>query len=376
MITMDTTSAGTMPGLAGFTVGVTAARRAEDLEAMLCRSGAQVQHGPAIRIVPLADDRELHEATRLLAHSAALDVVVVTTGIGFRGWIEAAEGWGLAASLQAKLSGATVLSRGPKATGAVRTAGLTESWSPHSESIAEIENYLFERGVCGQRVAVQLHGQRMPEFTRRLRAAGAEVVELPVYRWVDPADTGPLDRLIDATLSRQVDALAFTSAPAASNMLRLARRTGRVQKLLEVLDDGVLAACVGPVCAEPLRRLGVPVAVPERGRLGSLVRTITDRLPRSARQVRLAGHDVELRGQAAIVEGELRVIPPTPMALLRVLAERPGRVVSRAELIAALPNGGEGHAVETGIARLRGALGGRRLVQTVVKRGYRLAVDT
>jgi uroporphyrinogen-III synthase len=33
------------------------------------------------------------------------------------------------------------------------------------------------------------------------------------------------------------------------------------------------------------------------------------------------------------------------------------------------------HAVETGVARLRAALGNPEMVQTVVKRGYRLALD-
>jgi uroporphyrinogen-III synthase len=42
--------------LAGFTVGVTAARRAAELTALLERRGAEVMNAPAIRIVPLADD--------------------------------------------------------------------------------------------------------------------------------------------------------------------------------------------------------------------------------------------------------------------------------------------------------------------------------
>jgi uroporphyrinogen-III synthase len=72
----------------------------------------------------------------------------------------------------------------------------------------------------------------------------------------------------------------------------------------------------------------------------------------------------------------LRAIPPAGMAMLRALARRPGRVVSRAELLAALPGGGgDEHAVETAMTRLRAALGEPRLVQTVVKRGYRLALD-
>ena len=50
------TTATAPPPLSGFTVGVTAARRADELGAMLERRGAAVQHAPALRIVPLADD--------------------------------------------------------------------------------------------------------------------------------------------------------------------------------------------------------------------------------------------------------------------------------------------------------------------------------
>ncbi|MCV7082011.1 uroporphyrinogen-III synthase, partial [Mycolicibacterium insubricum] len=63
-------------------------------------------------------------------------LLIATTGIGFRGWIEAAEGWGQADALLAALAGARVISRGPKATGALRAAGLQEEWSPASESSA------------------------------------------------------------------------------------------------------------------------------------------------------------------------------------------------------------------------------------------------
>jgi uroporphyrinogen-III synthase len=64
------------------------------------------------------------------------------------------------------------------------------------------------------------------------------------------------------------------------------------------------------------------------------------------------------------------------MALMRSLARQPGRVVSRGDLLAALPGGGDDtHAVETAIARLRAGLGTPKAIQTVVKRGYRLALD-
>src|SRR5215211_369946 len=99
--------------LAGFTIGVTAARRADELGALLQRRGAAVLHAPALRIVPLADDSELLAATKELLDQAP-DVVVATTAIGFRGWVEAADGWGLGEQLIPRLSGVELLARGPK----------------------------------------------------------------------------------------------------------------------------------------------------------------------------------------------------------------------------------------------------------------------
>jgi len=96
--------------LSGFTVGVTAARRADELGALLQRRGATVVHAPALRIVPLADDGELLTATKELVENPP-DVVVATTAIGFRGWVEAADGWGLGEELLARLRGIELLAR-------------------------------------------------------------------------------------------------------------------------------------------------------------------------------------------------------------------------------------------------------------------------
>lgn len=364
-----------VPPLAGFTVGVTAARRADELATMLERRGAVVAHGPALRIVPLADDAQLHESTRALI-ARPPDITVATTGIGFRGWIEAAEGWGLGEELVTVLGKGTLLARGPKARGAIRASGLVDAWSPESESSAEVLDHLLESGVDGRRIAVQLHGEPLPDMVEALEMAGAEVVEVPVYRWLPPADLGPLDRLTDAALAGGVDMLTFTSAPAAASLLARADERGLREELLTALRGPVLAVCVGPVTAAPLQDVDVPTVQPHRSRLGAMVRELEAVALTRARWLPVAGHTLELRGHAALVDGALRSVPPTGMALLRVLARRPGRVVSRAELLHALPGGGDDeHAVETAVARLRAALGAPRLVQTVVKRGYRLALD-
>ncbi|MFB7517998.1 uroporphyrinogen-III synthase [Streptomyces sp. NPDC056144] len=361
--------------LAGFTVAVTAARRADELIALLRRRGAAVVHGPALRIVPLADDTELLAATKeLIAH--APDVVVATTAIGFRGWVEAAEGWGYGEELLAVLRGVELLARGPKVKGAVRAAGLTETWSPSSESMAEVLDRLLAEGVAGRRIAIQLHGEPLPGFVETLEAAGAEVVGVPVYRWMPPEDLAPLDRLLDAVLARGVDAVTFTSAPAAASLFVRAADRGVRDRLVEALRHDVLAVCVGPVTALPLQAEGIDTYQPERFRLGPLVQLLCTELPARARVLPVAGHRVEIRGHAVLVDGLLRPVPPAGMALLGLLARRPGWVVSRADLLRALPGAGrDEHAVETAMARLRTALGTPKLIQTVVKRGYRLALD-
>jgi len=364
-----------VPPLAGFTVGVTAARRADELAALLERRGATVLRAPSLRIVPLADDTELLATTRQLLDEPP-DVVVATTAIGFRGWIEAADGWGLGEALLARLAGSELLARGPKVRGAVRVAGLTEAWSPVSESMAEVLERLLTEGVEGRCVAVQLHGEPLPGFTEALRVAGARVVAVPVYRWMPPADLGPIDRLLDAVYARALDAVSFTSALAAASLLERADRRGRLDELLDAFRGDVLAACVGPVTALPLQARDVPTKQPERFRLGPLVQLLARELPGAVRALPVAGHRVEIRGQAVVVDGVLRPVPPAGMALLRALARRPGFVVGRGELLRVLPGAGrDEHAVETAMARLRLALGVPKLIQTVVKRGYRLSLD-
>ncbi|WP_018583940.1 uroporphyrinogen-III synthase [Salinispora arenicola] len=358
--------------LAGFTVGVTADRRRDELAALLQRRGARVVFAPALRIVPLADDTELRAATRACLERPP-DVLMADTGIGMRGWLEAAEGWGLAEPLRAALSGAYVVARGPKARGAIRAAGLHDQWSPASESCAEVVKHLRERGVAGQVIAMQLHGGRQPECTSALMAAGATVIEVPVYRWAPPTDPAPLHRLIDLVAGRLVDAVTFTSAPAAEALLRAAG--DRTDRVLDAFRGTVLASCVGTVTAEPLRRRGVPVSAPQRARLGALVRTIVAELPRRTVTLKAAGHLLTLRGHAAVVDGELRPLAPAPMAVLRTLAASPGRVLSRAALLRTLPRGADEHAVEMAVARLRAGLKAPGVVQTVVKRGYRLRVE-
>ena len=368
---MSTVVAEVLP-LAGFTVAITAERRRDELDALLRRRGARVVSAPTITIVPLLDDDALHAATAACV-ALAPDVVVATTGIGFRGWLEAAEGWGIGDALRAGMADARLLARGAKPCGAIRAAGLTEHWSAPGESCEEILAQLLAEGVAGRRIAVQLHGGPQTSFVEVLRSAGADVVEVPVYRWQARPDATPVRRLVDQIVGGQVDAVTFTSAPAVTSLLDAAGTS--VPGMVSALSGRVLAVCVGEVTAAPLRALGVPALVPSRARLGALVKAVTDALPERAVRVAVAGSTLELRGHAVVVDGAVHTLAPASMTILGVLAARPGAVISRAHLAAALPGGADGHAVDMAVARLRTALGSPHFVETVIKRGYRLRVD-
>jgi len=359
--------------LAGCTLVLTSDRRAEELTASFERRGARVLHAPTLRIVPLVEDRLLLEATaRVLADPP--DVVVVTTAIGLRGWIEAVDAAGRAAELLDALGDAAILARGPKARGAIRAAGLVEEWAATSETTAEIADRLLAEGVAGRRIAFQLHGVVSDPQVQRLRAAGASVEAVPVYRWGPAPDPAAVQRGIDAICARAVDAAVFTSAPGAAALLDAAHECGRLDDLLTAMAKDVVPAAVGSVTAGPLRRAGVQPLVPDRARLGALVRAVADHLSaRCPATLPTAHGELRLRGGAALLDDRVIPLSPAPMALLRTLAAARGDVVDRASLLAVLPGATDEHAVEVTIGRLRASLRAPGLVDTVVKRGYRLA---
>ena len=66
-----------------------------------------------MNMVPISDDVRLRAATEDVI-DAPPDILIATTGIGFRGWVEAAEGWGVAEALLAALGKARVIRGDPK----------------------------------------------------------------------------------------------------------------------------------------------------------------------------------------------------------------------------------------------------------------------
>src|SRR3546814_5985529 len=78
--------------LDGFTVGITADRRADEQAALFERRGASVVLGRSIRTLPIGDDDDLRTVTEATI-ARPPQVLVANTGLGIRSWYGAAESW-------------------------------------------------------------------------------------------------------------------------------------------------------------------------------------------------------------------------------------------------------------------------------------------
>lgn len=377
--------------LAGVVVVVTSDRRSGELATALERRGAIIRHSPSLSMTAVEDDADLLDATKRVIADPP-DIVVATTGVGFRGWIDAADAHGLAEDLVAVLSRARIVARGPKARGAIQAAGLNADWVAESETSAELAQFLLAEGVDGARIALQHHGSGVDGLDEEFAAAGAEVESLIVYKWGPPADPALLARWALKAADGEVDAIVFTSAPGVSAWLDSfsdasgpadgddasgTGASGALERLKARCRDGSLVTvAVGPITAAPLRAVGIEPIVPKRGRLGALIRELIEHYAqRAAEGIETEAGRLFLRSSCAVIGDDVVELSPGALRVLRLLAGNPGGVVSREQILARLPgNPTTNHAADVAVARLRESFGDRAIVQTVVKRGYRLRV--
>jgi uroporphyrinogen III methyltransferase/synthase len=131
-------------------------------------------------------------------------------------------------------------------------------------AVAGLDLRWFEgRPLLGRRVVVTRSRAQAPGLSARLRAVGAEVLEVPVIEIADPSDGGAALARAVAGVSRH-DWVAFTSANAVERFFACVRDARSL--------GGVAVAAVGPGTAAALAARGVVAdLVPERSLAEGLV---------------------------------------------------------------------------------------------------------
>ncbi|WP_158566254.1 uroporphyrinogen-III synthase [Micromonospora craterilacus] len=368
-----------MQELAGCTIAVVSERRRHDLTDLLEATAARPVNIQAVRSVAQPIAEHVAAATRRCIERPVHEVIV-SSGFGLRAWLRIAEQNGHLDALVARLSHARLLARDAHAADTLRDLGLSQIWATASASVEDLFRYLSAQPMTGRRVVAQVESERHREYCEALRRHGAVVVEVATSRFLPPLRTDVLRRLGTLVIRRQVDALALTGPSSSENLLRQATADGVLDEVLNTLATDVTPVCLGHLAAEPLRAHGLTPYVARAPALTDLVNALSAYLPRRTIELTVAGHRLGVRSQAVVIDHRAIPVQPGPIAVLRALARRPGRVLSPAEIRNDSPTWSDvdDHAVEMAVSRLRRAfdgtpLQGVDLVQTVMKRGYRIA---
>lgn len=366
-----------LPSLAGHRVGITADRRAEEQGELLRRMGAEVLHGPVLRTLPLGDEGPMRQATEALLATPPT-ITILSTGIGLRSWVGAAETWGLADSLIDVLSDTRVLARGPKAYAAAAQLGLPVWHQEPSERLNALVEHLSRTSLEGERIALQLHGNETPDIVHTLEAAGADVISVAAYQWVPPEDEGPARRLVREAIDGQLTVVTFTSPSAIESTCRIAAGEGMLDALLDAFRTRVAVACVGPVTRDSAAEHGITVAcAPPMGRLGLLVRSIAGTLHDQHLHLTTPSGELVLQGRLLVGEDVELVLADRERQVLLVLARKAGLVVPRSAIERAVwQSTDEDRALDAVLSRMRRRLAPTGLeIATRLRRGYQLLAE-
>jgi len=260
-------------GLTGLRIVSFESRRAQDLALLVRRHGGEILYAPAMREVPLADERGIVGFGGQLFEGSC-DALVLLTGVGTTILVDAlCTRWRRPAVVEC-LGRTALLCRGPKPAAVLRNLGLAPKLiapAPHTERELLLS---LDRGfdVSGKRVFVQDYGSINADLLQGLSVRGAQVTPVKVYRWALPEDTHDLKLALESIARGRVDAAIFTSAHQVDNAFEYAARLGLAQPLRAAFSHSVVVASIGPVTSEALERQGVHADLsPRESKLGALV---------------------------------------------------------------------------------------------------------
>ena len=257
----------------GLTVAAFENRMAAEMTGLIERYGGRPMVTPAMREVPLEDNREaLQFGERLLADQ--VDVLILMTGVGLETLIGVLKTRHPLESITEALRRITLVARGPKPAAVLKQLGLTPTLTvPEPNTWRDLLRTLDTNSpVLGLRVALQEYGASNAELLEELRERGATLFRVPVYRWALPENLDQLREALGNILAGQVDVLLITNAVQVDHVMQMLTKDGGVEQFKQAVNRMVVAS-VGPTASERLRHYGWPVDVePSHPKMGTLVK--------------------------------------------------------------------------------------------------------
>ena len=262
--------------LENITVGITEHRFTKEFAALFEKLGARVHACPLLEERPLENREELKDFVRLVV-SGNLDLMIFLTGVGAKFLIAEADSNGLKDEFLKALGNLTVVVRGPKPVAALRQFGVKVDVIPENPTTEGVIEALRPRDLKDRRIGVQLYGVPNPQLVSALEARGAKVLPVQVYAYGAAADPSSVRALVAKIMNREIQVLAFTSAPQVHMLFDIASQLGISAELEQALNNGVVIASIGEVTSRALGGKGlVPAIVPEQPKMKPMAQSVAD----------------------------------------------------------------------------------------------------
>lgn len=260
-----------LSSLQGKHIAVTGARKGDEISKLIENLGGIPYIRPTQGTVILDESQVGPDIERLLEEGT--DWLILTTGIGTQTLLDMAERLGHRERLIDLMRKTRIAARGYKTRNVLRSIGLTPSISDEDGTVRGLIEKFESANLSlrGDRVALQLYGERSPRFEKWLKEQGADYFEIMPYLHVPPPEH-EMKAFIEEMLAGKYDAVAFTSALQVHYLFEAARRRGADQGLVDLFADRTLAVAVGIVTAEALEENGVKrIVQPSNQRMGGMI---------------------------------------------------------------------------------------------------------
>lgn len=261
---------------AGLRVLSLESRRAAEIEILIRRQNGDPFVAPSVKEQALDRPEEaVHFVERLEA--GEFEMVICMTGSGIVFLRDAVASAMPIERLGAALRRATIVSRGPKPVGILRTLGVpVQVIIPEPNTWKEIVAVVAARPE--RRIAIQEYGRSNPEMNAALEALGATVAGIALYRWELPEDLAPLREAVRRLARAEVDVVLFTSSIQLDHLLAIAREMCMEELVKQSLRERTVIVSVGPVMTAALEANGFsPSIVPKHSKMASLVKAASER---------------------------------------------------------------------------------------------------
>jgi uroporphyrinogen-III synthase len=260
-------------GFNGLTVAAFESRMAVEIARLIERHGGNPLVTPALREIPL-DDNSAALKFGVQLTTERVDMLILLTGVGTTALFDLLKTRYPWSSIVAALKQTALVARGPKPVAALKALGLQQTLTvPEPNTWVDLISTLDEyRPVKGLRVAVQEYGASNPDLLEALKQRGAEVFQVPIYRWALPDDLGPLRQALDEVLAGKVSVLLVTNAAQVDHVMQVLEKEGKVERFLAALKKMVVAS-IGTTASERLRHHDWPIDLePSHPKMGVLVK--------------------------------------------------------------------------------------------------------